>query len=253
MQDDHGAVGLGEIAGVGDFVRHRATSDGVDAWQAWFGQLVPRMPAAAPREQVAGERGWVHLAPPTLAIDPPFHPLPWSFVLAPGTVRIGGAHYVVGSLGSSADKVGRRHPFVVYQVASRRWLERHLGDPRGWLFWLARLSARHIHDSAPAVAFTEQLEQLWLLHRPDWRERLGFSARTPDARACRAIVESADGYDPSVGLDGVAHLPWNRWPRCVGDGKLRMAFWKQDAAGRYVDATEQLPREFQGVQHFELV
>ncbi|MCV5147966.1 TagF domain-containing protein, partial [Escherichia coli] len=83
----------------------------------------------------AGENdGWMRLSPQETAL-PEHHPLPWSFVLSPGVLPIGGRdEWLTGVLTASRDSTGRPWPLVIYQRAGREWLEESLDDTQGWLY-----------------------------------------------------------------------------------------------------------------------
>ena len=234
----------GKLPAFGDFIRHRATVEDTTAWQTWLeGVGSPALAEAYPLSRRCGEPSWLQLTPnPSPDIATPVS-TPWSFDFAPEVVPMGPESYLIGALVDSTDKVGRRHPLIAYQKVGRRWLEQHLDDARGWLFWLARLVAHHVANPSPLISFTQQVDQLWELHRPRWQERFGLPSRQPDMRLCRAILQASGGTDAAVNLVGVGGLPWHDWPQCVWEGRVRMSFWRQDLTGRFVDATRRVPSE----------
>ncbi len=87
--------------------------------------------------------GWMHLSPREKSVLPEHHPLPWSFVLSPGFLPIGGRdEWMTGVLTASRDSTGRPWPLVIYQRAGREWLEESLDETQGWLYWLAVLAGK---------------------------------------------------------------------------------------------------------------
>lgn len=212
----------GRLPASGEQVRYRTTVVQALQWQHWL----TRHPDWI--THLSGEGG--------------AHALPWSFVLTPACSPFGDGRYVVGVMAASCDRAGRRHPCIVCCAVSRRWLERRLREPRGVLFQMARLLAKHVPPRAqPAAAdmsvasLHAQLDALWrAAHAFAW-PRLGGRGRkaavSPGASQARP-AERDD--DPARVLTGVPEAPWTAWPRCVAqcDGGW---FWQQDDRGGFVD------------------
>ncbi|WP_318371747.1 TagF domain-containing protein [Enterobacter sp.] len=237
---------FGRLPDQRDYVRWRVSAGEGQVWQAWLNRQTwvgSGRHIVLPEGQTADEErdGWMHLSPrgehdmPA----PEHHPLPWSFVLSPGFLPVGGANdWLTGVLTASRDSVGRPWPLVIYQRASREWLEEGLAETQGWLYWLARLAAQHTSpDAARHARLTEQVDRLWAMWQPGpwWGAWLRGLRRVP--QRSRELSGLPDDI-PAVELPGVRHLPWPGWPGKVlaqapsGQGW----FWQQNIEGRYVDA-----------------
>lgn len=221
----------GKLPAFGDFVRLGVTTREVEDWRAWFDRH--------PVERLGSTgRAW---------------PLPWSFVLSPGVLPFSGSRYVVGAVADSSDKVGRRHPLLIYRTVPRRWLLERPGRPDDVLFLLARLLASHqtarasSEDGAAGVdALDAQLERVWRAERPAWLGRFGLRREAGGLGALReALVDSVGAVDAVDAVDaandkaapsvrGVPHPPWAGWPQCLLQGRYAW-FWQQDGQGGYVD------------------
>jgi len=203
----------GKLPAFGDFTRTRVTVAQVEDWQRWL----ERHPVAELGDQRA-------------------HALPWSFVLSPGCLPFSGGHYVIGAIAESCDRVGRRHPFVLYQTVSRRWLANNMDAPRNLLFWLARLLSLHATQAASDAdtSLEGQLRQLWKLCRPTLLQRIRLVRTATALDAARDLLPLLGGpTDVAASLHGVAAPPWSDWPHCLARGRDAW-FWQQDDAGRYV-------------------
>lgn len=210
----------GKLPVFGDFVRARVTVEQIEDWQHWF-ERFPISAQGAPKLQA--------------------HALPWSFVLSPGCLPFSGGRYVVGVMADSCDKVGRRHPFVIYQLVSRRWLIGSLNTPRNVLFWLARLLACHAPSAVRmpdnrggAQSLETGLAQLWKRCQPALFQRLGLArAAPPDLESVGTLITAGGTQGPALELQGVVSPPWAAWPYCLGRTQGAW-FWQQDTQGRYV-------------------
>lgn len=170
---------------------------------------------------------------------PEHHPLPWSFVMSPGFLPMGGTtDWLTGVLMASRDSVGRPWPLVIYQRCGREWLDESLQETQGWLYWLARLAAQHITpDTMRRGRLTEQVDQLWAMWQPGpwWAQWLRGLRRTSQrSRELTGLPDEA----PVVELPGVRYLPWPGWPgKTLGQATPGQGwFWQQNSEGRYVDA-----------------
>lgn len=212
----------GKLPAFGDFVRSRVTAPQMTEWNWWLA----RHPVVGGDAQLAGG-----------------HAMPWSFVLAPGSLRFSGRLYVAGVMADSCDRVGRRHPFLIFLQVKSTWLQHNLTRADNALFWMARLLARH---ASPAVAteplagktnpsLRDELDWMWSGGRFSAWRWLTRAPAVPDltfARDCARYASGA-GIDVAKSLTGVAQMPWADWPRCLehsGGGW----FWQQDHQSGYV-------------------
>ncbi|HED5889417.1 TPA: DUF2094 domain-containing protein [Salmonella enterica] len=235
---------FGRLPDQRDYVRWRVSADEGQVWQAWLNRQTWLgqgrhivLPEGADDVKAGENDGWMHLSPRETAV-PEHHPLPWSFVLSPGFLPIGGRdEWLIGVLTASRDSTGRPWPLVIYQRAGREWLEESLDETQGWLYWLARLTAAQVApQSERRGRLAEQTDQLWSMWRPGprWTQWLRGLRRVP--QRSRELTGLPDA--PVVELPGVRHLPWPGWP----DKMLTQAqqgqgwFWQQNSEGRYVDA-----------------
>ncbi|MES2530190.1 MAG: type VI secretion system-associated protein TagF [Pseudomonadota bacterium] len=200
--------------------------------------------------------GWAHwiAAQGLSAVDAdPRAEVPAAFVLPPGTLSFAPSHFVIGVIAPSGDRTGRRHPLLVYQPVPRKWLEAQLaatdsGVP-SWLFWLARAVARHAarHAERGLPALTPTVHALWALHAPHpsrpWRRRADTDGISPavrdaqsDALLCRLIGPDAPD-DPAVLLPGAPRLQLPDWPHRLFRRRAESAFWQQNAAGCFTNAS----------------
>ncbi|EPA5423557.1 TagF domain-containing protein, partial [Escherichia coli] len=146
---------FGRLPDQRDYVRWRVSANEGQIWQAWLNQQTWLgqgrhivLPDGADTAKVGENDGWMRLSPQETAL-PEHHPLPWSFVLSPGFLPIGGRdEWLTGVLTASRDSTGRPWPLVIYQRAGREWLEESLDDTQGWLYWLARLTAAQVVPQA---------------------------------------------------------------------------------------------------------
>lgn len=140
---------FGRLPDQRDYVRWRVSANEGQIWQAWLNQQTWLgqgrhivLPDGADTAKAGENDGWMRLSPQETAL-PEHHPLPWSFVLSPGFLPIGGRdEWLTGVLTASRDSTGRPWPLVIYQRAGREWLEESLDDTQGWLYWLARATGR---------------------------------------------------------------------------------------------------------------
>lgn len=157
---------FGRLPDQRDYVRWRVGAEEGRIWQDWLNRQTwvgSGRHIVLPEGQTTDEErdGWMHLSPrgehdmPA----PEHHPLPWSFVMSPGFLPMGGTtDWLTGVLMASRDGVGRPWPLVIYQRCGREWLDESLQETQGWLYWLAVLAgeaggaAYHAgHDAARAA------------------------------------------------------------------------------------------------------
>lgn len=117
---------FGRLPDQRDYVRWRVSANEGQIWQAWLNQQTWLgqgrhivLPDGADTAKVGENDGWMRLSPQETAL-PEHHPLPWSFVLSPGFLPIGGRdEWLTGVLTASRDSTGRPWPLVIYQRAGR--------------------------------------------------------------------------------------------------------------------------------------
>ncbi|EIA3485027.1 DUF2094 domain-containing protein [Salmonella enterica] len=206
---------FGRLPDQRDYVRWRVGAEEGRIWQDWLNRQTwvgSGRHIVLPEGQTTDEErdGWMHLSPrgehdmPA----PEHHPLPWSFVMSPGFLPMGGTtDWLTGVLMASRDSVGRPWPLVIYQRCGREWLDESLQETQGWLYWLAGLAAQ------------------WLR---------GLRRTSQRSRELTGLPDEA----PVVELPGVRYLPWPGWPgKTLGQATPGQGwFWQQNSEGRYVDA-----------------
>lgn len=231
----------GKLPAHADFVRSGVRHGEADGWARWLAGIpVPPHDPGMPLD--------AHRA------------VPVSFVLPPGALAFAPRRFVLGVIAPSVDRVGRRHPLLVYQLARRSWVMQHLApsQPRDWLFWLARAVARHAQRSAQADmrSLHDCVQGLWQLHEEAYATRQPQSQNvqsephaTPpldaalgrDAeRLLAARIASSGPEDITAGLHGVRYLPWSDWPQRLWAVPSAGAFWQQDERGGYLNAASRL-------------
>lgn len=114
---------FGRLPDQRDYVRWRVGAEEGRIWQDWLNRQTwvgSGRHIVLPGGQTTDEErdGWMHLSPrgehdmPA----PEHHPLPWSFVMSPGFLPMGGTtDWLTGVLMASRDSVGRPWPLVIYQ------------------------------------------------------------------------------------------------------------------------------------------
>ncbi|HCA3633227.1 TPA: DUF2094 domain-containing protein, partial [Salmonella enterica subsp. enterica serovar Choleraesuis] len=143
---------FGRLPDQSDYVRWRVGAEEGRIWQDWLNRQTwvgSGRHIVLPEGQTTDEErdGWMHLSPRGEHDMPAseHHPLPWSFVMSPGFLPMGGTtDWLTGVLMASRDSVGRPWPLVIYQRCGREWLDESLQETQGWLYWLARMAAQHI-------------------------------------------------------------------------------------------------------------
>ncbi|WP_439671307.1 Type VI secretion system-associated protein TagF [Cupriavidus necator] len=205
---------FGKLPALGDFVRHNAPLDQVQAWRSWFdhrdGELLAR---AASHSAGGGVRHWLHLTPPSLSVQSRLRPSePCLFILRPCGLQFPSeSSYLLGVLAASHDRVGRRYPLVVWQAASAQWAGHILAAPAQWLTDLVQIVHGHTH-TADRTGLAAAVDALWARHRPGWRERVQ-----------RSLRRLADASRPGASGDGVIGPKSTRddWPPgLLRDGSL---------------------------------
>lgn len=230
----------GKLPDRGDYIRSHATNREVEDWRTWLDKqpwlYAPVAPAAANHTE---RRHWMHLTPDfsrdkALAL----HNIPWGFVLHPNVLPFSGRGWVTGVVSLSHDSIGRSYPLVIYQVVNSAWLERHLTESQGWLYWLAQLVAGHVNPERQSAGdLPARVDRLWALHNPAWGSRL-FRRWSGGQAACRALV-GEQGKKMASELRGVPALPWANWPHQLWTSPISASqgwFWQQDLEGGFLDA-----------------
>lgn len=216
---------FGKVPAKGDFVRHNAPLVQVDVWRRWFDAAAdaaaPRPPTLLPAEK---GRHWFHLEPPGIdSVCRLREAEPCHFILRPQAVGIPGDGYLIGVIAGSWDRVGRRYPLVVWQMADDRWAGRMLAAPASWPTDLARL----VHDHIRLPGRTDLvagIQALWDGHRPDWRDRVSVMCQRIADRRHRG----AEGA-PWDGGPGMASAVLRAdWPPLRFGGAGLGSFWQAD-------------------------
>lgn len=242
----------GKLPEQGDFVHYRSSMTERQAWQDWAQTLLEPAPLQhMPRKRRLGQTaasaasGWMHLEPQPGAQSP--GALPVAFVLPPGNMPFAPQHCVQGVVLASQDRVGRACPLVIYQCASPAWMQRLWAEGAAMggqdlLFWWARMAVSIVHGHTPWNAWVSLFDQVWQAHAPGWRQQwLGGMPGKVAPDKMHALLGPLQPDDPADYCTGVDHLPWVNWPQQLWQGpKSQAAYWTQDSAGRYAQASRHL-------------
>lgn len=260
----------GKIPHQTDFVRHRVGFKEDAQWQAWLlrelGERAfsPQRPA---RRTGQPRSPWISLDKPPQ--KPGAGLIPIAFAFPSGALHHGIATQVIGVIARSEDRLGHVHPLIVYQFCSTRWLRQcferpvsaDLETPRGWLYWLSRLTVLYNQrGTEPTLSFHQAVDELWRGFAPRWQQSLGFVRKGPDPMALTQWLQTAGlpkppEQDAMHMLHGVKHLPWKDWPERIWQGHPKdplralarpatreavKSYWQHDATGGYVAASSRL-------------
>lgn len=167
---------FGKLPALGDYVRHNAPMNQVEAWRRWFDAA--RVERSGWRVSKAGTEHALALKRDATSSEPDavsaIHPgQPCFFLLSARSLGFLADDDLVGVVTSSRDRVGRQYPLIVWQTTSWYWVEQILDAPALWLSSLASLVCEHI-DSPEALDFAKSVDGLWAEHRPHWRSRFGI-------------------------------------------------------------------------------
>ncbi|WP_077038077.1 type VI secretion system-associated protein TagF [Pelomonas sp. KK5] len=215
----------GKLPGQADYVSRRASPSDVALLQRWVAEQWQPPTRPQPRTR---QRGWLALnhdadRAPDLSMTPVL------FVMGAGPGR-----HLRGAVVPSQDRIGRPHPLVLFQPATRRWLQRRLpaacGSPDELLYWLARVLARWQAHSESIEALDRAVQALDRLQQPGFSHALLGDLPRPIAEAAGyRLVESlgagqlmADAMELRyIAVPSKAALP--AAPATV--------FWQSDASG----------------------
>ena len=189
----------GKLPSHADYVTHGVRADEVVELHDWLAAQV--RPLAGPRKVPATPRPsadrWLALEPERHRPSP--HSIPVAFVLPPDVLAFSGPQYVLGVVANSCDRLGRRHPLIVYQRANARWLRQHfvsIGDDapslfesdsgpstmtglrQPWMFWLARLVSRYARHP-DAAAWINDADEIAPETQPPQAARAATAAAAP--------------------------------------------------------------------------
>lgn len=147
---------------------------------------------------------------------------PICFILPPGTLAFAPRQFVIGAMVPSGDRAGRRHPLLVYQRTSRRWLSAHLVSTDSpvmrWLMWLSRAIAGHVaaddQRGLGLPALIQAVQALWMLHAPHMRSGL-------DRRTVPEGAPIAPSCVPAL----------HDWPQRLFRSDAKPIFWQQPVDG----------------------
>jgi len=211
---------------------------------------------------------WHHLNPSSDASNRSPQPetgramVPWCFVLPPSSMAFAPNEYVIGVWIDSYDRQNIPYPLVMIQIASLSWIERyfshHSERPRDWLFSAARVLAKTVYadkeqvlnqnncinraDSAARLIV--QINELWSLNKPNWRNLFGLSCGATASALTQKIIGDHHEEDPAQPLQGVRYLPWSDWPERLtatgNNARPQPTFWQQDLNGRFIAAASKL-------------
>jgi len=249
----------GKLPSHGDFLRHGVTPAQAQDWQAWVARVWHFRHHTDSSQHARALRkpkvGWLQLEAQTRgSVD--LGAVPVAFVMLPGALPFAPRHYLQGVILDSEDSVGRACPIVIYQQVARGWMERllteQLASPeKNLLYWLSRVAARTHAAQADWTDLTRAVDELWQLHCPGWQQWLSLAPPRANLHACAQVLQRycpSDSMDAAMGLSGVRSLPWRNWPeRVLRPQRPVSAYWQQDIAGGYVNASESLLTLWKGL------
>jgi type VI secretion system ImpM family protein len=164
---------------------------------------------------------------------------PWCFVMRGGLLGASNQLLCVGVLFDSFDKIGRRYPFIMYQLVPKRWLINQLREPNHWLHCLQQFAkACRDKDSAQIDAM---LNQLWSIYKPQWLDyfkTLDQTQRRFMTRQADQLLKNWQALNLKSDGVGVTNAPWANWPRNLDMKQQASIWWQLDDAGRYLDCVE---------------
>jgi type VI secretion system protein ImpM len=182
--------------------------------------------------------------------------IPVSFVLPPKTMSFCPKYYLIGVMVWSKDRIGRNHPLIVYQQASKSWIQQQwikkdsLHIRKDWLFWLSRLvheCTKHMyisdntHEEHRPEKLLSFIDLLWKHFEPGWKQSLGFPLPSPTEHVCQEILHRfRASHEKTFSLRGVPFLPWVDWPQSLMRENIDAFFWQQDDQGLYLGASHSL-------------
>jgi type VI secretion system protein ImpM len=196
-----------------DFISFGIKSDHALSWTNWLSSHAP--PVIQPKTKQSSSRA-LHTFPWT-NLDTKFNGIPSNeqavcFMLQPNELFFARNKYVIGVILHSVDKTGRKHPFIVYSLANRRWLklywERDHHNAKDWQFWLCQLIQCAFEKSLDLIdadldvdalskannqlqsQLLQSIQQLWHLHSPGWSQFLYFSVKRPSSQQCQDIIDA---------------------------------------------------------------
>ena len=218
---------LGKLPLHGDFLRIRvnqAQKNKLDHWFATFGKT-------GNVNQLSEANKELTTASSTIK--------PWCFVMRGGLLGVSNQLLGIGVLFYSFDKIGRRYPFVMYQLVPKRWLINQLKEPNHWLQCLQRFAKGCQYKESGEI--DTMLNQLWSIYKPQWLDYV----KTPNHSQRKLMTRNAerllqDWPIPNSKTDdvGVSIPPWINWPRNLNMQNQNSVWWQLDNAGRYIDCTE---------------
>jgi type VI secretion system protein ImpM len=221
----------GKLPAHPDFIRSGMRHGESEGWRPWLVRH-GRPLQSTPTEPVRAATGLV----------------PAAFVLQPGTLAFAPRQFVMGVIVPCADRLGRQHPLLVYQLARARWVRRYFAaqaqQPRDWLFWLSRAVGQHLADpGCPDIrALHREVHALWAGHAPRWPDLVQPGGSLKPGTAGRHTDAARERASHCESRSGKARLPWTDWPQGLHRPNARSAFWQQDDDGGYSNADVDLQR-----------
>ena len=214
----------GKLPGHADFVRSGVRHGESDAWRPWLAE---------------------HCETATTDVDPLVVP-PASFVLPPATLACSPRHFVVGVIAPSVDRVGRRHPLLVYQMARPRWVERHFrsnaGQPLDWFFWLARVVGHHLRKGSDVMKSAPCVRNGSCTHRSGLTSPAGTRGQTTPRRGRARNWRSTSGRIPLI--HPTRHTAWWACATCrgpTGPSDCRVAMAPAPSGSKTLRAAMSMP------------
>jgi type VI secretion system protein ImpM len=203
-----------------DFITHAMKSGHTQAWTQWLSFNAAQTKIVKPTENQTSmhyvkspKQAWLSTQDPNTqnkAQNALSNHQATSFMLQAEELAFSKNDFVVGVIFNSMDKVGRKHPFIVYTTAKKRWLKQYWERPQhiaqDWQFWLGQLikttfeqSLVIAHAELSAEALNKlnntlqtqlllAIQQMWQLHAPRWTQFLLLPPKHPSAQQCQEII-----------------------------------------------------------------
>lgn len=159
---------------------------------------------------------------------------PWCFVMRDKQAL--GQRFLVGAIIPS-DPQPR---MVAYLWVTESWLQSELHQPHNLLFWLSRTLAMPLqcHTSCSELELLQK--QCALLQRsqlPRWYQRWPVSKATVNQQLEQLQAAYCFADTQWQTTDGVEVMPWQAWPRCIGQGDA-IWLWRQSRHAKIIEANK---------------
>lgn len=214
---------FGKLPSYGDFIRVRVNKEQRDRLDAWFSTLPKSNANQTDSEvQALSSKG------------------AWCFAIR-GELLASSKHLMaIGVMKDSFDKVGRRYPFVMYQLVPKKWLAVQLQHPQNWLQCLYQFA--ELLDGKETADIDQKLNELWAVYKPallDYFKSIHPTERDRKAHQARRIWSQWSKPDRVISDQiGVTLPPYTHWSQHVTKFNKGSIWWQLDSVNRYVDCVE---------------